>query len=148
VKTAPTSQESSSKLLSLEPKPGKRSRSTNNKQVLPTVIHNTDTTGKLPGSELLERVDVSQGKRSRSDSQESDHAKHKNVMDNIRRRQLSKVETVRVLRARSGFLAPIAIPPLFIAGIIPGSSQPPSHFQPFLLKPEERQTGDRKKKRR
>lgn len=157
MRTVPTSRVSSSKLSRLELTPGKRSRSANNKQIKQTAIQNTETigTGELLGSEWLERLDASQGKRSRSESQELDQSnaitehskhmnKHKNAMDNIGRRRLSKVETVRVLRARSGFLAPLPTPPtpLVMAGMIPGPShkQIPPHFH---LKSEER-----KKKRR
>lgn len=162
VRTVPTSRVSSSKLSRLELTPGKRSRSANNKQIKQTAIQNTETigSGELLGSEWLERLDASQGKRSRADSQEPDQAnamtehskhmnKHKTAMDNIGRRRLSKVETVRVLRARSGFLAPLPTPPtpILMAGIMPGPSHKPmpSHFQ---LKSEERRTEDRKKKRR
>jgi len=147
-RTVSSSQVSSSKL---ERTPSKRSRSATNKQVQKTAIQNIDI-GKLPGSDLLEHLDASQGKRRRPDNQDPDRSKHtdkhKNTMDNIRRRQLSKVETVRVLRARSGFLAPITTPPipLIMAGIIPGPSHRPSHFQP-LLNSEDRRTEGRKKKR-
>jgi len=142
VRTVPTSRESSSKLSRLEPTPSKRSWSANNKQIHQTAIQNLDNIGTR---ELLERLDASQGKRSKPDSQDPD-SKHKN----IGRGRLTKVETVQVLRARSGLMAPFPTPPLAMTGIMPGSShQPvPSHLQPLLLKSEERRTEDKKKKRR
>jgi len=64
-----------------------------------------------------------------------------------RPRRLTKVETVRVLRARSALLLPLPPPPLpphpSLAGGYPSLSHPSLSSTPLVLKSE-----DRKKKRR
>jgi hypothetical protein len=143
IRTVPTSRVSSSKLSRLEPVSGKRSRSANNKagQIVEPISDK-----QVLGSDWLTRLDPLPGKRSRSASEEPElkllverspepTSKGKVVEgDKIGRRRLSKVETVRVLRARSALMLPLPSPPL-----VP-------HFHPLVLKSDG--TEERKKKRR
>jgi len=167
VRTVPTSRVSSSKLSGPDPIIGKRSRSANNKQgkAIKTQNLNSVDTGRMLGSDWLAHLDVNQGNQSRSDNGEPEQDnpltdriksinKHKNELENIGRRRLSKVETVRVLRARSALLQPLTSPPLDHGGMVPMPKHPqlitgfPSHFQPLLLKPGDTRPEDKKKKRR
>lgn len=154
-RTVPGSRVGSSKLSRLEVSggPGKRSRSAASKSLgQPIPVHNLAEAaagdgdwfgdGKHPAS--VAAAAAGQGKRSRSASEEVDialslshHDKFKGELDKIGRRRLSKVETVRVLRARSALLLPLPPPPLV-----------PHYPLPLVLKSEERGEGDKKTKKR
>jgi len=158
VRTVPTSRVSSSKLSRFEPVPGKRSRSASGKAGQGQAIHvqnlaMADDSNQVQGNDWFSRLDASfGGKRSRSASQEPDMAlltnreeaaniKQKTDLEKIGRRRLSKVETVRVLRARSALLLPLPAPPPIPL---------PTHYQPIVLKSDTNisRTEERKKKRR
>jgi len=128
VRTVPSSRANSSKLsrLELEPVLGKRSRSASEEPNYTQVSHSPSPSHGLEirGSET--------GLQSPS-KEESHHHHHHH---HSRPRRLTKVETVRVLRARSALLLPLPSPSL--------PSHPPAmQVQPLVLKSEER-----KKKRR
>jgi len=132
VRTVPSSRANSSKLsrLELEPVLGKRSRSASEELNYTQVSHNPSQnhTGhhsalEIRGSETL----------LQSPSKEEGQHRHHHPS---RPRRLTKVETVRVLRARSALLLPMPAPSL-------PAHQPSMQVQPLVLKSEER-----KKKRR
>jgi len=125
VRTVPSSRANSSKLsrIELEPVLGKRSRSASEEPNYSQVSHNPNHGLEIRGSETMLQSP------SKEDTQHHHH-------HHSRPRRLTKVETVRVLRARSALLLPLPAPTL--------PTHPPAmQVQPLVLKSEER-----KKKRR
>lgn len=127
VRTVPSSRANSSKLsrLELEPVLGKRSRSASEEPNYTQVSHS-------PTNHALEIRGSETGLQSPTKEENHHHHHH----HHSRPRRLTKVETVRVLRARSALLLPLPSPSI--------PSHPPAmQVQPLVLKSEER-----KKKRR
>lgn len=129
VRTVPSSRANSSKQsrLELEPVLGKRSRSASEEPTYSPHHHHTHSPSlEIRGSEtLLQSHPKEDGKHSHSHHHQG------------RPRRLTKVETIRVLRARSALLLPLPSSPL------PSAHQSSIQVQPLVLKSE-----DRKKKRR
>jgi len=140
VRTVPSSRANSSKQQREGEQTGqiKRSRSASEEPWQQQNDHASSTI-HLGGSNLEIRGNESQIHRDSLTSQQNASAS--------RPRRLTKVETIRVLRARSALLLPLPPPalpphPSFTAGSFP-SHPSPLTSQPLLLKSEER-----KKKRR
>ena len=153
VRTVPNSRANSSKhsKLDMEPVLGKRSRSASEEPFMVGnhVAHvSSGTSGtssghnnnslEIRGTESLLQFTSAEDNPPLFSSAHSGHAPHQ-PPHMTRPRRLAKVETIRVLRARSALLLPLPSP-----GVPPISSIPSSlSCQPLVLKSE-----DRKKKRR
>jgi len=129
VRTVPSSRANSSKLsrLELEPVLGKRSRSASEE---PNYNHNQVSHHPSPNHGLEIR-----GSETLLQSPSKEEGQHHHHHHPSRPRRLTKVETVRVLRARSALLLPLPSPSI--------PTHPSMQVQPLVLKSEER-----KKKRR
>jgi len=144
VRTVPSSRANSSKQSRVDPTESsggqsKRSRSASEEPWDSST--STTAAGGVSGQQLEIRGSESQIHREASEPYSSP-SHHSN-----RPRRLTKVETVRVLRARSALLLPLPPPPLpphpSLAGGYPSLSHPSLSSTPLVLKSE-----DRKKKRR
>lgn len=144
VRTVPSSRANSSKLsrIELEPVLGKRSRSASEEPNYAQISHNPSQVSHNPSPNHMGNINALEIRGSETPLQspskeEGQHHHHHHHPS--RPRRLTKVETVRVLRARSALLHPLVSP-----SHSSHSSHPPSmQVQPLVLKSEER-----KKKRR
>lgn len=147
VRTVPSSRTNSSKLSRVDPsesgsgqQQSKRSRSASEEPW----DSSTATSGLeiRSGDQTGLEIRGSESQIHREAEPYSSPSHHSN-----RPRRLTKVETVRVLRARSALLLPLPPPPLpphpSLAGGYPSLSHPSLSSTPLVLKSE-----DRKKKRR
>jgi len=146
VRTVPSSRANSSKQSRVDPSESsggqsKRSRSASEEP------WDSSSTAAVSGQLEIRGSESQIHREAEPYSSPSHHSNSSPSHHSNRPRRLTKVETVRVLRARSALLLPLPPPPLpphpSLAGGYPSLSHPSLSSTPLVLKSE-----DRKKKRR